>query len=275
MPRGIEAASLSEQQRYARWRFLLRHPEFRAALNGLRGVSEHHIDRCRDEWLERWGVNPVSIDTAMPLLTLASVPYYEAFGQRYGEALLRAPVRALFGKDEDDNRWNNTPDEHLLFLEIDLTLPADQLVALAEQEIKAACAERGNRQRRRRDKIDGQLAVFDRRVHGEPFRAIARHLGRRVSTVKSTFAVAWRNVFGPNAPPSTRRGAVKAGLGDPSTHRESCPECQATGLCDIARRYVASNHTSQRALLGWPDTFLPHLRSATAPKEPLPGEVLS
>jgi len=78
--------------------------------------------------------------------------------------------------------------------------------------MRVACARRGNVRRRRADKIDIQLAVFDCCLHGMTCRAIARKLRRPVSTVRSTFAVAWRNVFGVNGPPAKKKKtAVHAG----------------------------------------------------------------
>ena len=52
------------------------------------------------------------LEATLPLLTFASLPFYEAFGQREGDSLFRDPVRVLFAEDHD--RWNNSPDEDLL-----------------------------------------------------------------------------------------------------------------------------------------------------------------
>ena len=50
--------------------------------------------------------------------------------------------------------------------------------------------------RRRSDKIDLQLRVFDMATEGKTFKEIARHLKKRGSTVKSAYLVAHSIIFG-------------------------------------------------------------------------------
>jgi hypothetical protein len=133
------------------------------------------------------------------------------------------------------------PNKELPFLHIavDLRYPVDQLVPLVERELRAK-ALGYPRGRARLDQVDFHLGIFDQASNGQTFREIATSMRRKLSTVKSAFLVASRNIFGPQGGPS-KRGAPLKGF-DHEGHCRTCPICvQATKpqeMCGRARAYA-------------------------------------
>src|SRR5262249_19248729 len=113
----------------------------------------------------------------------------------------------------DDGQMMIEPDHGRLTLEIDLSYPVDVLVELVKELIQKAQGE--HPRRRRPDKADFYLSVYDRVVKGEKFDDIAAIMGKPVSTIKSAWAMASYNIFGPEAP---SRKTLMRGAFNSETH---------------------------------------------------------
>src|SRR5262249_41456628 len=101
-------------------------------------------------------------------------------------------------------------------------------------------------------RVDFYLRVFDMACEGKLFRDISSELQSRISTVKSAFLAARRNIFGPGAGPSKREAAL-VDLG-PRKHLQNCPTSRAARrlqrMCPKAQRYGQEDHRGQIELTG-------------------------
>ncbi len=268
MPRrkGSEAENEALKNREVRWRYLLRHPEFRAGLNELR---RHYRDgggysQKEKNFGDKWELYSIPGEILQPYhrnyltedLCLEAIERYESFFQHNDRDFIGCPVSA--GDPWDIHDWIDPPfpgSRPGVFLEImvDLRYPLDLLVTLIEQEIRTALHKRTRpRQRRRLDKVETYLKVYDLAEKGESYGAIAKALKRRVSTVKSAYLAASRNIFGSAKMP--RKRALPLASLDPDTHVQRCPTCQRAQnfeeMCAQARLYTGQETKGQRALTG-------------------------
>ena len=168
----------------------------------------------------------------------------------------------------------------VLDLRVDLSYPQDVLEARIKVELSKAMKNRRNYQRkslfppapqrRRLDKVNFYLRVFDLAEKGETFGKIAKALNRRVSTVKSVFLAVRRNIFGfrPVFQTTTSSGAIASPENgsapskqelpladfDPAKHISQCSVCKKAqtfkGMCIRTRMYALQEHGSQRELTG-------------------------
>ncbi len=112
--------------------------------------------------------------------------------------------------------------------------------------------------RRRMDKVHFYLQVYDRAEACETFPAIARGVGKRVSTVKSAFLAAGRMIKGLTVPgdgDGTRHQSLGRGKAQVPTKRDlvlgsintekhvlRCPQCRSAKtpkeMCAPAQKYV-------------------------------------
>src|SRR5262249_24309168 len=115
-----------------------------------------------------------------PKLTADTIGAYEGLlGTEY------SPVTVI---QDHDGETHLTPDDlgdpHTLFLAVDLAHPQDVLMALIEPALREAVNVRGKLlkrdpcRRRRIDKADFELAVYDLARQGESFKKIAYRLNR-------------------------------------------------------------------------------------------------
>jgi hypothetical protein len=174
-------------------------------------------------------------------------PLYPAVGSHFdGLGILRIFV---------DLR--NSPLDVLLGLvEAELRLQAKKFEALLRRGAKVL-ASRYNitepPRRRRLDKVELQLAVFDRAMRGQTFTAIARELRKPVGTVKRAYYSAVNQIFG------TGRIAAKKELtlqsfDDAERHWKTCPDCSRASTADEAcpqmRLLVNQDSRGRRERLG-------------------------
>ncbi len=269
MPRrkGPEAENEALKDREVRWKYLLRHPEFRAGLNELRrhyreggGYSQKEMD-----FLDKWELYSIPGEILQPYLRnsltedlcLETIERYESFFQRRDGDFIGCPV--LAGDPWDIHDWIDPPfpgSRPGVFLEIrvDLRYPLDLLVTLIEQEIRTARQKSTRpRQRRRLDKLEPYLKVYDLAEKGESYGAIAKALKRRVSTVKSAYLAASRNIFGTAKMP--RKRALPLASFDPNAHVQRCPTCQRAQkfeeMCAQSRLYAGQETKGQRESTGY------------------------
>ena len=262
---GPEAERAAAQAVEARWRYLLRHPTFRAGLQGVlellrsRGghVKAYEASRnLADKWPLLWAI-PLNYFQRAPDVAPDAFPYFEALYTP------EPPVWAItedhfITADSEGAEYSNPydfGDPKVLYLGIDLDRPRDVLLALIEEDLRKAVHERrevfGERGGRRRlDKVDFYLRVYDLATRGETFSAIAAALGRRPSTVKSAFVAARINIFGPQAAP-TKRELPLVGF-DPESHFQKCAACKKAErpeeFCTQARAYVEQDYVGRREL---------------------------
>jgi len=233
MPRrtGAAAETAASKTREAQWRYLLRNPDFRDDVNDLLRTYDLVREEIRKQTLERglgrgFGppLNDLEAQASQLEEKLAALATPRGFvfpvrelrlglrpnGSSSGDKLpnLTADTLAVYERlicgaspvsvhEDYDGKHCIGPDElgnpHKLYLEVDLTLPRDVLLALIEKKLnevvekRSSILKRDERKRQRFDKADFKIAVFDRAVEGELFRAIAASLGRPVSTVKSAY----------------------------------------------------------------------------------------
>lgn len=287
--RGHDADDHAKNTKGARWRYLLRNPGFQADLAVLRRactgpvefefagvVATVGLQFIREELMKKWDLNFIPSQlyyfhsNMLPALSPETVPEYEAFfATDAGELLIGEAVW-------DGTEWYEEDPKKVLILGLNLSYPADVLVALAEARIRAAKAARGQSlpHRRRLDKLDSQLAVFDRAQQGQKFRDIAKALGRRLSTVKSAYLAASRNIFGSGRARPKKRLPLEGF--DAEDHAQKCPQCRQAQafeeMCTKAKLYAGQDVRGRDELPGLDVNRNVRKHSATAPPIPQPDQ---
>jgi hypothetical protein len=141
-------------------------------------------------------------------------------------------------------------DTRYLNMRVDLDHPVETLLPLIEKEL-GSHSHAYRRGRRRLDRVDFYIQVFDLAESGETFKDIARKLKCRPPTVKSAFLAARRNVFGFVAGPSASSFLSPASTS--TRHSQKCPICRKAEefeeMCTQARRYALQDHKSHRELM--------------------------
>jgi hypothetical protein len=264
--KGPEARADEQAVRHARLRYLLRNPTFRSEFNQLRQVLQqipvsddgtaHPADASRfariAELRSKWSLDGISYSILFrreyPDLVAENVPYFESllgapgvrnpFYPPVGSRFLRPGVLAMY---------------------VDLNHPADLLVALTEDQLRKAISVHHSgdgkpapRHRRRLDRVDYYLQVYDLSEKGAKFGSIAKTLHRPVSSVKVAFLAARRNIFGPAYAP-TKKGIVLESF-DAENHMKTCSVCKRAEtfdqLCMKAKLWVNQDTKGQVELTG-------------------------
>jgi len=273
MPRreGPKAEAAAAKAMESRWRYLLRNPEFRADLNERRrhsglGLSAPAIDEKGSEFLFKWdllGLPSNILKPDFPNLGPKTIKYYEP----YFQFPIRNPVSAIDLFDAYPDRivctcdvedLGSPPPGVLLEILVDLRNPRDLLMSLIEQELRKAQKRPRPRKRRHLDKVDSYLKVYDLAERGETFRAIAKTLKRPISTVKSAYLTAYKNIYGVSAK-RTKKTLSKDTFDwktfDSKEHYKTCHTCQkatiSDEMCPPLRLHVTQEHRGQRASTGY------------------------
>jgi len=200
-----------------------------------------------------------------------------------GKGLIFKP--AVVAWDPDEVKFNNWVEANLdvggglnfppglkmgktLMLKLELGYPQDVLEETVKLEIKKAMKKRHRLEakgqfpmtpiRRRLDKVDYQLAVYDRANQGETFAKIHRSLKKPVSTVKSLLLAATQNIYGSLSGPSKKKLPPKKKLPlmdlDPDKHIATCPQCSKAKtveeMCSKVQIFAEQDQVSQRELPG-------------------------
>lgn len=282
MPRRTRsnAEDISRAIRRARWRYVLRDPDFQRDVNLIReGVlsrtyaGQREAERITKRWSERGIYVPHYSSTSswqrVPALKPATIPTYEALFDSEDSWGIGEAFSASDPWEDDDFSYERSyagSPGRLRRIYVNLDYPLDVLIALIEQDLRDAIAGRTSKRRRRPEKIDFYLAVYDQAVLGKSFRDIATALGKPVSTLKTAYLVACGQVYamrsprpssaleaspttaGPEfiRPESVRAAPSKSQLPivslDPDTHMKTCRTCLRANrleeLCSQARAYV-------------------------------------
>ncbi len=199
----------------------------------------------------KWGINlpKAALTDALPALRQNTIEQWTLIYSKE-PAIVPFPLRA-------GHSWKNW-----LRLEINLSYPRDILMERIEQQL-AQVMSQSRKARRRWDKFDYYLQVYDLGLKNETFAAIARTLKKRVSTVKSAFLSIGRTIssFDPTGlkkshPPRlrayrTKKQSVLKAF-DNKNHVSQCAHCTkaktADDMCPQALLYISQETRGQREL---------------------------
>jgi hypothetical protein len=281
MPRkkAVQAADESAKAQESRWRYLVRNPEFLKSLRALAKYRTpetiHVIERPEElsAFAKKWAV-PWSGMLEEAIYALVRNPNADL--QSHGAYLLEAnpPVsieteRQVFSPDSEHDPDPSFVTGRAVYIRVDLTHPLDTLLPLIERELRQfakrndtslegepelrATLAQSTGHRRRLDRVEYYLRVFDLAEQGQTFRTIAKELKRPLSSVKSAFLAARRNIFGLAG--STERASKKAlplETFDVELHFQTCATCQKADsfekMCPKARLYALQDHKGQTEL---------------------------
>src|SRR5262249_25680129 len=181
--------------------------------------------------------------------------------------------RDVYSPDGEADPWPPVTGQ-AVFIRVDITQPVDMLLPLIERELRAfvkvsddrlasepelkQTLSKSAKTRRRLDRVDFQISVFDLAQEGHTFNTIARRVSRSESTVKSAYLRASRNVFDldPSRSGARRKTALPLGAFDPDDHARAGAVCRLAStfeeMCGPARAFAAQDHVSQRQRLDDP-----------------------
>src|SRR5262245_4392586 len=256
-----QAESRTRQTQDARLQYLTRNPEFRSAVDSLIQLRDDTLpERSGPLTEERIEAVQVFLAKAEDLAGEWCLPW-DMFNIRswrgwYGDqdpkeripaavSLSNFPVEAwtnlLPGHTATTyESWASAPrDTRYLNLRVDLEHSADTLLPLIEQALSQYSKAHRKGKRRRLDQLPIHLRVFDLAEAGHSFRTIAREVKKPITTVKSTFLVARRNVYGSRGPSKSKLPLTGF---DFEGHVRGCETCRSAEafqhMCMRARRYA-------------------------------------
>jgi hypothetical protein len=232
----VEATAQKAQE--ARWNYLVRNPDFMDELNRLHQFyrkKNYNPKRLLKLWFhelervcDKYGIAriPLSVIYNLPAMDRTVL---ESYGTEWG--IDYTPVMT---GELKENRF--------LFFRVDLDNPVDDLLPLIEEQLRDVYRNRPKR-RRRLDKVPFNCKVYDLAEEGRKFSEIAVTLKKRVSTIKSAYLTAMRNIFILRQPPAKKHLPLIDF--DPNSHCQRCPTCQKAqtfdDMCETARLYAAKD----------------------------------
>jgi hypothetical protein len=206
--------------------FLWRNPLFRAdveAVNAMPRRSHKEVAaraKVTETLKEKWKLDGFVFPITRPI-------------SADDRNLIRAPVRPRLANET-------------LTVEIDLSCPVETVMALIEREITSA-RKRANIQkgRRRLDKAQAQITIYDAVMRHRTYSAAAKELKQPVRRVMAAFRIAWDKIHDDAFPGkrAAKRKQLTSGF-DAKTHIETCPECRAIGMCSLAWEYVNQDESA-------------------------------
>lgn len=242
-----QAGSQTANRQKARWRYLLRNPDFQTDIDHLCELfkKEALVERInrREEVADKWGLVriPGEIIIYWPGVPLEpeDYPALEQYWSQFEVSVDYSPVAST-----------ELRDDRFLFFRVDLNHPTADLLPLIAQELRQVVNTR-TRSRTRTDKIDFHLQVFDMASTGKTFSEIAHALRRRSSTVKSAYQFAGRRIFGPGADIPSKDALILAAF-DLATHNQNCDVCKSVedpkDFCETAQLYMNQDQVPQHDL---------------------------
>lgn len=199
----------------------------------------------------KWGIHlpKVALSEALPDLGQNTIEQWTPISSKE-PAIVPFPLRAAHSR----KNW--------LRLEINLSYPRDILIERIEKQL-AQVMSQSRKARRRWDKFDYYLQVYDLGLKNETFASIACALKKSVSTVKSAWLSIGRTIssFDPTGlkrshPPRlhayrTKKQTVLQSFDD-KNHVSQCAHCTkaktADDMCPQAKLYVNQETRGQREL---------------------------
>lgn len=230
--RGDDVFDAAVEATRLRWRYAVRHPEFRAELERLGDLLFEKAPSFEDEFLQvrlAWGFPMVPLRALTGFRDVPADEIVSPFLDAMDASVMTLPVVAL-ERVEGGSPW--------ILMMVDTTFPLDMLVSAFETEARDLVGKGGSR--RRYDKARFYLDVYDRAEKAQSFDNIARALNRPLSTVKSAYIAASRNIFGVAGAPSKAKVPL-VGF-DHKKHMGSCSTCKKAqtfnDMCAAARTYA-------------------------------------
>jgi len=267
MPQPTSDGARAEVRREmsARWKYVLRHPDFRKQVRELRSLYQRDQQEAapvHKQLIERWKLKALPFD----ILTIPYIPDEPPYKNAYYEticpqATIRFPVElhdAAEGQSYPHTMPADLQSGKFLQITVDLSYPDALLLSMITDEIR-----RIRPQRRHRDRDDDYLEVYDRAEKGESFVTMAAALNQSVPTLKSQLRVACRNIYGPgNIPPKWKLKTI--GVNE-ATHVDHCLQCRTAltveDMCAQGQAYVDQDTAGQVELAD--DEIIQH---ASAPE---------
>jgi hypothetical protein len=212
---------------------------------------EGRPEGARHNFNSEWGVNlpKAALSDALPDLRQDTINQWTAIRSKE-PAIVPSPVKAGHSR----TNW--------LRLKINLSYPRYMLIDEIEKELSKVMRTRC-KTRRRWDKYDYYLQVYDSAKAGETFTAIARALNKRVSTVKSAYLAIVNTIYYCDPTGLTRIHAhrdralpkkktlILTDL-DPKTHVSQCERCKKAQtvdqMCRVSQIFTNQDTRGQREL---------------------------
>ncbi len=235
--KGHQALREIERAKDARWRYAIRNPTFREEIRELSRLfeakdktSEKRFQVFKAKWrFER--IDP-KIVRGLIYAQIRTDEELTLYLDAHRWRILSVPVFPI-GEPTENTPW-------VTFI-VDTSQPRDLLLAWFEGALEIVMPKRAAR--RRSDKADFYLGVYDRAKEGQTFAAIAKSLKRKLSTVKSAYLSAGRSIFGVAGVP-TKKEVPLVGF-DQKQHMQSCSTCKAAekyeDLCPAAQAYATQD----------------------------------
>ncbi len=263
MPNGTrgEAREVLQQERESRWRYVVRHPEFRRRLRELRALYQNsdplEVEATHKDFVKKWGLEKIPFDILTREYIPDEIPLKNQFYETFCHA---APLCPPVQIDEGPAGFITPSGVHrgeFATITVDLSYPDNLLVAAIGAELKAFRGD-GPRRRHHRDKTDEFLDVYDRAEKGESIATIASALNESPSTVKGRLRAALRKIYSSTELPS-KWGLVLASF-DAATHFATCSICRAANAkenpspdeyCPQVKRFIDEESAGQRELTGF------------------------
>jgi hypothetical protein len=257
---ATQAKAELESDKKARIRYLLRNPSFQREFNELRSRVRRIGDFLKQlsevaAFESRWGIECIACHPALyqrpddRVLDSSTVPHFEKI---LTSDLYQVKLIGDIGSFTADGR---------LWLHIDLNSnrTVDSVLAVVEQEIRRSFPKR--KKRKRLDSVNFNLAVFDLVIQRKTFYEIKKILGKPISTVKSAFLAATREIFG--EPKFKRDKSIYfSPMDNPSTHLDTCEVCKRAmadvkGVGDFCPEFLAfvnQDYVPQREMTSYDTT---------------------
>ena len=255
MSRKKRDAALSDIANYGaeRWQFLKRNPKFLAEIDRLnampRGTRKQLFDLSKEmeQIISKWQLPyrlpltyPINVDDN--ILMNLPVKVIKMTPPSLAEQLRAKRDGKAFTEDELRGRF--------VTLEVDTDYAIDDLIALVEGTIRDIYRAKHIPQHRRRlEKSEFQLQVYDEALAGKTFAKIAQAVRRPQSTVKSAYLVAIQKIFSDSEQPSKRKlPLTRLRAFTPVSHGNKCSECKKATrpeeMCKEAQLYIDQDNAS-------------------------------
>ncbi len=242
----VDAETSVRTAQHNRWRCLLRNPKFREDLQRLSTLPNEELFADEYKVAAAWGLVRIPLEAirgADLLREPQNVRYLDPLGL---EPLVAYSPIAVTGFRENH-----------LFLRVDLAHPAGDLTPLFHNEIRAWRQRATSKKRRRFDKVDFQLEVYDRAAAGHKFSQIATRFGCPIPTVKTAYVAALQNIYGPSESPPKKELVISNV--DVENHFKNCRVCNDVDravdtrnefFCPEIQVYISQETRGQREITG-------------------------
>jgi len=255
-------------------------PEVAAGKNPVGNKGEKYTYKKYEAFLKRWNLPLLPHEFAVPTASLDSIQAEEALlwkhmvdSQSHPDPECRYIFRpAVLASDPDEEKLQQfledednvdalaegqtiSPPRDLqpgnsLVLTLDLGYPKDVLEEMVSIELTRAMKKRHyledkgkfphTPRRRRLDKINIQLAVFDLASEGKKFNEISQTWKIPIPTIKSKYLKACHLIYGLNNGPTKKK--VPLEIFDIDSHLKNCTICKKAettdDMCGKAKAYI-------------------------------------